>query len=81
MELPLILSVLVFSLLFSGICFLIGFGFGWFGREYYENAIAVKKSVGHPEMFDENGNLLPDELIAVRFENFEEEEDDEEEDD
>ena len=82
MELPLILSVLVFSLLFSGICFLIGFGFGWFGREYYENAIAVKKSVGHPEMFDENGNIIPDEIVAVRFENtndyYEDEEGDEE---
>lgn len=81
MELSLILSILVFSLLISGICFLMGFGFGWFGREYYENAIASKRPVlGHPEMFDENGNLIPDELIAVRFENFEEDEEDEEED-
>jgi hypothetical protein len=23
----------------------------------------------HPEMFDENGNLAPDEILAVRFEN------------
>ena len=23
----------------------------------------------HPEMFDENGNVLPDEILAVRFEN------------
>jgi len=33
----------------------------------------------HPEMFDENGNLAPDEIIAVRFENYDpdtEEEDD-----
>ena len=33
----------------------------------------------HPEMFDENGNILPDEILAVRFENgydeFDEEED------
>ena len=33
----------------------------------------------HPEMFDENGNLLPDEILAVRFENgydeFDEEDD------
>jgi hypothetical protein len=25
----------------------------------------------HPEFFDENGNVLPDEVIAVRFENAE----------
>ena len=33
----------------------------------------------HPEMFDENGNILPDEILAVRFENgydeFDEEDD------
>ena len=32
----------------------------------------------HPEMFDENGNILPDEILAVRFENdydYDEEED------
>ena len=23
----------------------------------------------HPEMYDENGNLVPDEILAVRFEN------------
>ena len=23
----------------------------------------------HPECLDENGNLLPDEILAVRFEN------------
>ena len=23
----------------------------------------------HPEMFDQHGNLLPDEILAVRFEN------------
>ena len=23
----------------------------------------------HPEMFDKNGNLVPDEIVAFRFEN------------
>ena len=23
----------------------------------------------HPEMFDENGQVVPDEILAVRFEN------------
>jgi hypothetical protein len=33
----------------------------------------------HPEMFDENGNVIPDEILAVRFENdydYDEEDDD-----
>ena len=29
----------------------------------------------HPEMFDENGQLIPDEIVAVRFENTEDFED------
>tara|TARA_Y100001963_G_C6585530_1_gene355493 strand:- start:303 stop:545 length:243 start_codon:yes stop_codon:yes gene_type:complete len=36
----------------------------------------------HPEMYDQNGNLLPDEILAVRFENdFTETEDNSEEED
>jgi hypothetical protein len=23
----------------------------------------------HPEFFDENGNIIPDEILSVRFEN------------
>ena len=35
----------------------------------------------HPEMFDENGNLIPDEILAVRFENnYDDDNDDDEED-
>ncbi|QFG06442.1 hypothetical protein PQC12_gp193 [Synechococcus phage S-SCSM1] len=40
------------------------------------------KGYTHPEMFDQNGNILPDEILAVRFENsyddYYETEDDEE---
>ena len=34
----------------------------------------------HPEMFDENGNIIPDEILAVRFENNYDDDNDEEED-
>ena len=27
------------------------------------------KGYTHPEMFDSNGNIVPDEILAVRFEN------------
>ena len=33
----------------------------------------------HPEMYDENGNIIPDEIVALRFENDNSEEDDDEE--
>ena len=35
----------------------------------------------HPEMLDEYGNILPDEILAVRFENDYETQDNDEEDD
>ena len=39
------------------------------------------KGYTHPEMFDQNGNILPDEILAVRFENdYEPNEDYDEED-
>jgi len=30
----------------------------------------------HPEMFDTNGNLLPDEIVAFRFESYDDDEED-----
>ena len=35
----------------------------------------------HPEMFDEMGNLVPDEVIAFRFENYHDSDDTDEEED
>ena len=40
---------------------------GWVARDYMLNYQEVPKV--HPEMFDQNGNLVPDELVAFRFEN------------
>ena len=37
--------------------------------------------VTHPEMFDENGNIIPDEILAVRFENNYDDDNDEEDGD
>ena len=53
--------------------FLTGFIFGWIIRE---NVISFNIPQGlHPEMYDEQGGILPDQLIAFRFENgFEDEE-------
>lgn len=61
--------------------FIIGVMIGWFGNDIVCAFLNKNRSVQaiHPEFFDENGNLLPDEILAVRFEN--EEDDDEDEED
>jgi hypothetical protein len=46
---------------------LVGVIGGWVARDYmlnYQESPQV-----HPEMFDKNGNLVPDEIVAFRFEN------------
>ena len=47
---------------------LVGGMIGWMARQHsYETPPQVVYA--HPEMFDENGQLVPDEIVAVRFEN------------
>jgi len=54
--------------------FLTGSIFGWIIRE---NVVSFNVPQGlHPEMYDEEGGLLPDQLIAFRFENLDNEEED-----
>ncbi len=73
-ETDIILSLLLpVSLLF----FFVGILAGWVARDYMMNYREIPRP--HPEMFDENGNLVPDEVIAFRFEN--NHDDDEEDDD
>ena len=52
---------------------------GWTAREYMMNYREVPRP--HPEMFDNQGNLIPDEVIAFNFENYHDYEDNGEEDD
>ncbi|AXQ70459.1 hypothetical protein HOU04_gp060 [Synechococcus phage S-T4] len=54
--------------------FLTGSIFGWIIRE---NVISFNVPQGlHPEMYDEEGGVLPDQLIAFRFEHPDDEEED-----
>jgi len=47
---------------------LVGGMIGWLARQHsYETTPQIVYT--HPEMFDANGNLAPDEILAVRFEN------------
>ena len=49
--------------------FVIGFFAGWIVNNVVGQFLSrpVPYSV-HPEMFDENGQLIPDEILALRFE-------------
>lgn len=73
-------SATPYILFFSGIgiigSFVIGVMLGWFGNDIVY-AFLNKNRIQpmHPEMFDENGQLIPDEIVAVRFENTEDFED------
>ena len=57
---------------------LVGGMIGWMARQHsYETTPQVIYT--HPEMFDTNGNLVPDEILALRIETHDRT--DEEEDD
>ena len=46
---------------------LVGGMIGWMARQHsYETTPQIVYA--HPDMFDENGQLVPDEIVAVRFE-------------
>ena len=47
---------------------LVGGVIGWVARQHSYDT-TPQTVYAHPEMFDENGNLSPDEILAVRFEN------------
>ena len=71
-----ILSLLLpVSLLF----FFVGILAGWVARDYMMNYREIPRP--HPEMFDINGNLVPDEVISFFFENYHDKEDNDDEDD
>jgi len=52
----------------SILALLVGGMIGWMARQHsYETTPQTVYS--HPEMFDSNGNILPDEIVALRIEN------------
>ena len=57
---------------------LLGLLIGWVTREYMMNYQEIPKPL--PEMFDVNGNLVPDEIVAFRFENYDSNENPDDED-
>ena len=72
-----LIVTLTLTTLVSFLALLVGGVIGWVAREHsYETTPQTVYT--HPEMFDENGNLTADEILAVRFENYDNTEDDEE---
>ena len=54
--------------LVSILALIVGGMVGWMARQHsYETTPQVIYT--HPEMFDENGQLVPDEILALRIEN------------
>ena len=71
----------VLLVIFSILCFtflLLGGIIGWLAQQ--NNYVNMQNQVAytHPEMYDENGNLIPDEIVAVRFEHNDDSEEDDE---
>lgn len=70
---------LVFGSFLTILFFFVGILSGWIFREYMMNYREIPRP--HPEMFDSQGNLIPDEVIAFNFENYNDNNDDTEDDD
>ena len=70
---------LVFGSFLAILFLIVGLIGGWTAREYMMNYREMPTP--HPEMFDENGNLIPDQVIAFNFENYDNENNSEEDND
>ena len=66
---------LTLTTIVSALALLVGGMIGWMARQHsYETTPQVVYT--HPEMFDANGNVLPDEILALRIETHDTDEED-----
>ena len=72
-----LIVTLSLSTVVTFLALLVGGVIGWVARQHSYDT-TPQTVYTHPEMFDENGNLAADEILAVRFENYDNTEDDEE---
>ena len=64
----------------SLLALLVGGMIGWMARQHsYDTTPQIVYT--HPEMYDQNGNLIPDEILAVRLEQHDTSEENDEDDD
>ena len=71
---------LTLTTIVSILALIVGGMIGWMARQHsYETTPQVVYT--HPEMFDANGQLVPDEIVALRIENNYDNTDDEDDSD
>ena len=72
--------VIAFTVMFTLLFFMVGSIIGWLT---YRHLLETRPPYLHPEFFDENGQVIPDEVVAVRFEEgyFDDDDDPDEDDD
>jgi len=58
--------ILTFSVMFSVMFLMLGLVGGWIFKQYQIERIYGVKNI-HPEFFDNNGNIVLDEVLAVSF--------------
>ena len=74
----LVVTLTLMTIMYS-LALLVGGMIGWKARQHsYETTPQVVYT--HPEMFDANGHLVPDEILALRIENNHDTEIDDDED-
>ena len=80
MEMDMTIVTLTLTTVVSLLALLVCGMIGWMARQHsYETTPQVVYT--HPEMFDANGQLVPDEILALRIENnYDTNEDSDEED-
>ncbi len=62
-------TILTFASLFCVGSLILGFMLGWFANTYYNDYIErISTPQLHPEMYDEEGNLIHSRLLSVTFE-------------
>lgn len=59
-------AIIILSIAVTALFLLVGTLLGWLVKNYLDQ---TRMPFIHPEMFDENGNIIPDEILSVRFEN------------
>jgi len=69
--------VVTFTVMFTLLFFMVGSIIGWLT---YRHLLETRPPYLHPEFFDEDGNVIPDEIVSVRFLNDYDDYEDEEED-
>ena len=65
-----LIVTLTITTVMSLLSLLVGGTIGWIARQHsYEKNLSHASYPSHPEMYDENGNLIADEIVAFRFDN------------